>query len=119
MDWDDSKYLEAEPGDYVIVARKAKNRKDEWFLGAITDENPRKSAVALNFLDPKQKYVATIYADAADAHYEKNPMAYTIEKFIVSSKTVLKLQLAPGGGAAVSITPATKEDKKKLKQYKR
>jgi hypothetical protein len=119
MDWDDSKYIEAEPGDYVTVARKAKNRKDEWFLGAITDENPRKSAVALNFLDPKQKYVATIYADAVDAHYEKNPMAYTIEKFIVGSKTVLKLQLAPGGGAAVSITPATKEDEKKLKVYRK
>lgn len=110
MDWDDSHYLAAEPGDYITVARKAKNRNNEWFLGAITDENPRKSTVALNFLDPKQKYVATIYADAADAHYEKNPMAYTIEKFIVNSKTVLKLQLAPGGGAAASIVPATKND---------
>jgi hypothetical protein len=118
MDWDDSKYLEAEPGDYVTVVRKAKNRNDEWYLGAITDENPRATAVQLNFLNPKQKYVATLYADAKDAHWEKNPMAYKIEKFLVNNKTALNLQLAAGGGAAVSITPATKEDEKNLKMYK-
>ncbi|MBI2427208.1 MAG: glycoside hydrolase family 97 protein [Ignavibacteriales bacterium] len=118
MDWDDSKYIDAEPGDFVTVARKAKNRNDEWYLGAITDENARTSTVPLNFLDAKKKYVATIYADAADAHWEKNPMAYKIEKFLVNGKTALKLQLAPGGGAAVSITPATKEDEKKLKSYR-
>lgn len=119
MDWDDTKYLEAEPGDYVTVVRKAKNRNNEWYLGAITDENPRTTTVPLNFLDSKQHYVATMYTDAADAHWEKNPMAYKIEKYLVNSKTVLTLQLAAGGGAAVSITPATKDNEKKLKMYKK
>ncbi len=117
VDWDDSQYLEAEPGDYVTVARKAKG-KNEWYLGAITDENGRTATAALSFLDAKQKYVATIYADAANADWQKNPMAYQISSSIVTAKTLLKLKLAPGGGAAVSITPATKEDEKKLKGYK-
>lgn len=119
MDWDDSKYIQAEPGDYVTVVRKAKNRNDEWYLGSITDENPRSTTVTLNFLDAKKKYVATIYSDAADAHWEKNPMAYKIEKYLVTSNTALKLQLAAGGGAAVSITPATQGDEKSLKMYKK
>ncbi|MDD8019335.1 MAG: glycoside hydrolase family 97 catalytic domain-containing protein, partial [Bacteroidota bacterium] len=118
VDWDDTKILEAEPGDYITEARKAKN-KEEWYLGSITDENARTATAPLNFLDPKQKYVATVYADAADAHWEKNPMAYTIARYIVSNKTVLRLQLAPGGGAAVSLKPATKEDEKNLKTYKK
>ncbi len=117
VDWDDTKILEAEPGDYITIARKAKN-KEEWYLGAITDENPRMAAAPLNFLNPKQNYVATIYSDAADAHWEKNPMAYKIASYIVNSKTVLKLQLAASGGAAISFRPATKEDEKKLKLYK-
>ncbi|MDP1677265.1 MAG: glycoside hydrolase family 97 protein [Bacteroidota bacterium] len=117
VDWDDSKILEAEPGDYLTVARKAKNM-DEWYLGAITDENPRTATASLNFLTPKQKYTATIYGDASDAHWEKNPMAYKIEQFLVSEKTVLKLKLAAGGGSAVSIKPATVEETKKLKSYK-
>ena len=117
VDWDDSKYIEAEPGDYLTVARKAKG-KNEWYLGAITDENPRTASVPLNFLDPKQNYVATIYADAPDADWEKNPMAYRITSSIISGRTTLKLKLAPGGGAAVSIKPATKDDVKTLKGYK-
>lgn len=117
VDWDDSKYLEAEPGDYLTVARKAKG-KNEWYLGAITDENARTASVPLNFLDPKQRYVATIYADAPDADWEKNPMAYRISSSIVTDKTTLKLKLAPGGGAAVSIKPAAKDDEKTLKGYK-
>ncbi len=118
VDWDDSKILEAEPGDYLTIARKAKN-KEEWYLGAITDENPRTAIVTLNFLNPKQKYVATIYCDAADAHWEKNPMAYKIEQFLVTEKTMLKLYLAAGGGSAVSIKPATTEESGKLKPYKK
>ncbi|MFA6439504.1 MAG: glycoside hydrolase family 97 protein [Bacteriovoracaceae bacterium] len=117
VDWDDSKILEAEPGEYVTIARKAKN-KEEWYLGAITNENPRTASAQLSFLDPKQKYVATVYADAADAHFEKNPMAYIISVSLVNSKTVLKLPLVAGGGAAVSITPATKDEEKKIKMYK-
>jgi len=117
MDWDDTKILEAEPGDYVTTARKAKNKSD-WYLGAITDENSRTATALLAFLDSKQNYVATVYGDAPDAHWEKNPMAYKIDRYLVNSKTVLKLLLAPGGGAAVSIKFATKDDEKKLRTYK-
>lgn len=104
VDWDDSKYLEAEPGDYITVARKAKGTSN-WFLGAITDENARTTSVELNFLDPGKKYNATIYADADDANYATNPAAYKIIKQVVDSKTILNLKLAPGGGCAVSIIP--------------
>ena len=117
VDWDDTKILEAEPGDYVTTARKAKN-KDDWFLGAITDENSRTAAAPLNFLNPKQNYIATIYSDAPGAHWEKNPMAYKIGGWLVNSKTILKLPLASGGGAAVSIKPASKDDEEKYKTYK-
>ena len=102
VDWDETKWLEAEPGDYITVARKAKG-KDEWFIGAITDENARTATATLSFLDPNKNYTATIYADAVDADWEKNPMAYKIFQQRVTSKSVLKLKLAPGGGAAVSL----------------
>ncbi len=104
VDWDDSKYLEAEPGEYITEARKAKGTNN-WFVGAITNENSRTAIVNLNFLDAGKKYNATIYADAADAHYEKNPAAYKITKQVVDSKMILSLALAPGGGCAISITP--------------
>ena len=102
VDWDDSKYLEAEPGDYITVARKAK-KTNNWFVGAITDENARTATADLSFLDAGKKYTATIYADADDAHYETKPAAYKITKQIVDSKTILNLKLAPGGGTAISI----------------
>jgi hypothetical protein len=117
VDWDDTKILEAEPGDFVTTARKAKG-KEEWFIGAITDESPRTAIAPLSFLEAKQKYVVTVYGDAADAHWEKNPMTYSITKYLATNKTVLSLKLAPGGGAAISIKPATKDDEKQLKQYK-
>jgi hypothetical protein len=104
VDWDDSKYLEAEPGEYITVARKAKGTS-KWFLGAITNENARTANVELGFLDAGKKYNAIIYADAADASYDKNPAAYKITKQVVDNKTVLNLKLAPGGGCAVSIIP--------------
>ena len=104
VDWDESKYLEAEPGDYITVARKAKG-KENWFLGAITDENARTATADLSFLEPGKKYTATIYADADDASYDKNAAAYKISKQVVDSKTVLSLKLAPGGGCAVSLVP--------------
>ena len=116
VDWDDTKIIAAEPGDYITIARKAKN-KNEWYLGAITDEHARSSSVPLNFLGHGQPYVATIYADAADADWDKNPMAYTINSYLVSDTTVLKLHLAPGGGAAVSLKPASMEDNIHLKTY--
>jgi hypothetical protein len=116
VDWDDTRILEAEPGDYLTIARKAKG-KDEWFIGAITDENSRTANISLDFLSDKQQYVATIYADAKDADWEKNPSAYEIKRELVGSKRVLKLALANGGGAAISLKPLSAEDLKKLKSY--
>ncbi len=118
VDWDDTRVIEAEPGDYLTIARKAKGR-DEWYVGAITDESARTSEVSLSFLAPKQQYVATVYADAADAHWQSNPMKYQISSSLVSEQTRLKLSLAPGGGAAVSLKPATADDLKRLKPYGR
>lgn len=104
LDWDDSKYLEAEPGDYITVARKAKG-KDDWFVGAITDENSRTANINLSFLDKNKKYTATIYADANNANWEKNPMAYKIYTKQVTAKDILNIKLAEGGGCAISINP--------------
>ncbi|MBN2018192.1 MAG: glycoside hydrolase family 97 protein [Candidatus Cloacimonetes bacterium] len=116
VDWDDTKIIEAEPGDYVTIARKAKDR-DEWFIGAITDENARSSEIPLDFLKSNQWYVATLYLDGRDAHWKDNPMSYKIAKAIVNNETVLNLSLAEGGGAAVSITPAHYQDLKKYQKY--
>ncbi len=102
VDWDDSKYLEAEPGDYITIARKAKGT-DNWFIGGKCDENGHKSVVKLDFLDEGGKYECAIYQDAKDAHYETNPKAYTIVRRTVKKGDVLKLQQAPGGGFAVSL----------------
>jgi len=109
VDWDDTKAIEAEPGDYITIARKAKGTNN-WFVGNTSDENGHLSKFRLDFLDTDKKYIATIYADAKDAHYETNPQAYTIKKMVVTSKTELSLQAAPGGGFAISIieAPATK-----------
>jgi len=104
VDWDQSKYLEAEPGDYITVARKAKG-SENWFLGAITDENPRTSEIKLDFLSPNQKYKATIYQDGKTAHWKNNPISYEIKTIVVSSKSKLKLVLAAGGGTAISLVP--------------
>ena len=116
VDWDDTKIVEAEPGDYITIARKAKNR-DEWYIGAITDEQARRSSIALNYLAPNRVYVATIYSDAMGAHWESNPAAYQIQNFLVNDRTLLKINLASGGGAAVSLKPASAEDMKKWKPY--
>ena len=102
VDWDDTHVLEAEPGDYVTIARKAKG-KSSWFIGSSCDENGRTSQISLNFLEPGKTYVATIYADAKDAHYEKNPQAYTINKINVTSKSRITQYCAPGGGYAISV----------------
>ncbi len=104
IDWQNSIYLEAEPGDFVTVARKQKN-SESWFLGAITDENPRATELSLSFLTPGKSYIATIYEDGKDAHWEKNPKAYKIRKIKVTSKSKLDLNLAAGGGAAILIIP--------------
>ncbi|TRX20471.1 glycoside hydrolase family 97 protein [Flavobacterium franklandianum] len=104
LDWQDSKYLEAEPGDFLTVVRKAKN-SEKWFLGAITDENARKSEIKLDFLTKGKKYKAIIYEDAKDADWKNNPIAYKISTIEVTSKSKIKLNLAPGGGTAISFEP--------------
>lgn len=101
-DWSDSKYLEAEPARYITVARKDK-KSDNWFIGGKCNEDGHKSVIKLDFLDKGSKYEATIYADAKDADYEKNPKAYTITKKTVKAGDVLKLNMARGGGLAVSL----------------
>ena len=102
IDWDESKYLEAEPGDYVTIARRAKGTND-WYVGCTADENGHETKLALDFLEPGKKYEATIYADAKDASWDKNPQAYTISKKKVTNKTKLNLKAASGGGFAISI----------------
>lgn len=115
VDWDDTRYLEAEPGDYLTVARRAKNTTN-WFIGAITDENARTAVIPFNYLEEKTWYVATIYEDAANAHWKENPMAYKIRKVLVNSKSVLKQKLAAGGGVAISLKKADKKGMKGLKK---
>ena len=117
VDWDDSKYLEAEPGEYITVARKAKNTNN-WFLGSVGGNNTRTSNINFNFLDADKTYIATIYADAKDAHYKTNPQAYTINKFVVNSKSKLSQFVAAGGGYAISFIPADKTAIKGLKKLK-
>ena len=107
IDWDDSKYLEAEPGEYITVARKAK-LTGNWFVGNVNGEQPRTSAITFDFLEPGKNYTATIYADATDAHYKTNPQAYTVRKLIVNNKSTLSQFSAPGGGYALSIVGARK-----------
>ena len=99
---DDSKYLEAEPGQYITVARKAKGTNN-WFLGNVNGATPRTSNIDFNFLEKGKKYTATIYADAKEADYKTNPQAYTIRKITVSNKSKLSQLSAPGGGYAISI----------------
>jgi hypothetical protein len=115
LDWDESEYLEAEPGDYITVARKAKGTSN-WFVGNVNGEKPRTSKIEFDFLDKGKTYIATIYADAADAHYKTNPQAYEIKKYRVNSKSRLSQQSAPGGGFAISIIEAEKSEVKDLKK---
>lgn len=117
VDWDDSKYLEAEPGDYITVARKAKGTGN-WFVGGIADENARVSTFTLDFLEPGKEYVATLYADGKDADYEKNPTAYQIKKGIVTNKTKISVKMARSGGFALSLIEAMAVDKKAVKKWK-
>jgi hypothetical protein len=104
VDWDDTKILEAEPGDFITIARKGKGQ-DGWYIGAITDEHARVADVPLGFLDRGRRYKAIVYRDADNADWKDNPEAYTIETKTVDSGSRLTLKLAPGGGAAVSIVP--------------
>ena len=116
LDWDESIYLEAEPGEYVTVARKEKGT-DNWFVGNTSGNDKFTSNVSFDFLDAGKQYVATIYADAKDAHYRNNSQAYTIRKVVVTNKSKLKQVSAPGGGYAISIFPVT--DKSEIKGLKK
>ena len=116
LDWDDSRYLEAEPGRYITAARRAKGTND-WFVGCTSGELGHESELHLDFLDPERTYVATVYADAPDANYKTNPQAYIIRRGTVTAKTVLKLKAAPGGGYAISLFEA--KDKATTKGLKR
>ena len=111
VDWDESKYLSAEPGEYIIAARKEKGG-ERWFVGGVTNGDARTMPVAFDFLDSGRKYVATVYADAKDADYEKNPEKYVITKGLVTSKDAVKMYMARGGGFAISLVPASDSDKK-------
>ncbi|TDE45446.1 glycoside hydrolase family 97 protein [Flavobacterium rhamnosiphilum] len=102
IDWDESNYLEAEPGDYVTVARKAKGTNN-WFVGNVNGDTSRTSNINFSFLEKGKKYTATIYADAKDAHYKTNPQAYTIKKVAVTNKSKLSQLSVQGGGYAISI----------------
>src|SRR5690554_2297270 len=115
LDWDDTKVLDAEPGDYITIARKAK-RTNNWFVGTTVDENGYTSKINFDFLDKDKKYVATIYADGKDAHYKDNPQSYQIRKAIVGNKSKLTQICAPGGGYAISIIEVT--DKSQTKGLK-
>lgn len=115
LDWDESIYLEAEPGDYITVARKEKG-SGNWFVGNVNGNEVRTSKIKFDFLEKGKKYIATVYSDAADAHYKTNPQAYEIKKYRVNSKSELSQKSAPGGGYAISIMEADKSEIKDLKK---
>jgi hypothetical protein len=101
VDWDESRMLQAEIGDYVVTTRKEKGT-DNWFLGAVTDENERTLSISLDFLDESKTYTATIYRDGKNASWDENPTQYEIETQEVTSQSELDLWMAPGGGTAIS-----------------
>jgi glucan 1,4-alpha-glucosidase len=114
IDWDESRYLEAEPGQFLTIARRAKG-KGSWFVGNVNGGTPRTSNLSFDFLTPGKKYIATIYSDAKDAHYKTKPQAYTIRKVVVTSKSRLSQWSAPGGGFAISVMEAAPGETKGLK----
>lgn len=115
VEWEKSLYLEAEPGYYVTIARKEKGGNN-WFVGNVNGISARTSTISFDFLDSDKTYIATIYADAKDAHYRNNAQAYSIRKVRVTNKSKLNQMSAPGGGFAISIMEASKEEAKRLKQ---
>ncbi len=118
IDWDQSIYLEAEPGRYITAARKAKGTGN-WFVGGITNETARVANLSFDFLEPGKKYIATLYADGKDADYKDNPTSYQIKKGIVTSKAKLSVKEARSGGFALSLIESTdKEELKGLKNLK-
>ncbi len=117
LDWEKSVYLEAEPGYYVTIARKAKDT-GHWFVGNVNGFEGRTGAVKFDFLEPGKTYLAELYADRPEAHFKTNPQAYQISKVAVDSKSVLRQFSAPGGGYAIRIREASKEELKGIKKLK-
>lgn len=116
VDWEETRVLHAQIGDFITTVRLERDG-DEWFLGSITDENPRALEATLDFLDPNVTYVAEIYSDGEAAHWQTNPYALNIEQYLVESTTVLTLNLAPGGGQAIRFYPASAEEEASLPVY--
>lgn len=116
VDWEQSKVLNGEVGSYLTIARQERGT-DKWFLGSITNADARELKVKLDFLPAGKKYAATLYADGPDAHWDDNPLNFTISKYLVDANTEMSLRLAPGGGTALSLLPATPEDEQRLKPY--
>ena len=116
MDWDETKYLEAEPGQYITIARKAKGTND-WYVGCTAADNGHNSKLVFDFLEPGKQYIATVYADAKDADWKENPQAYTITKGLLTNKSKLNLRAANGGGYAISIKEV--KDKAEIKGLKK
>ena len=116
LDWDKTIYLEAEPGEYITIARKAKGT-DDWYIGCTAGENGHDSQLTFDFLEPGKQYVATVYADAKDTDWKDNPQAYTIKKGILNNKSKLNLHAANGGGYAISIKEV--KNKSEVKGLKR
>ncbi|MEQ8705190.1 MAG: glycoside hydrolase family 97 protein [Phaeodactylibacter sp.] len=117
VDWEQSQVLNGEVGDYVTIARQERG-SDRWFLGSITDEQERELKASLDFLPAGANYKATIYKDGEGAHWDENPSAFLMESFLVDQSTTLQLNLAPGGGTAVTLVPATAEDEERLQTYR-
>ena len=115
VDWEDTKYIEAEPGAYITIDRKAK-KTGQWFLGSVNGNLKRASKISFDFLDPVKTYIATVYADAHNADYKTNPQAYTINKFAVNSKSKLSQEVVVAGGYAISFKEAGKSEVKELKK---
>jgi alpha-glucosidase len=116
VDWEETRVLHAQIGDFITTVRRERDG-DEWFLGSITDENPRSLETALDFLDPGMTYVAEIYSDGEGAHWKTNPYALDIEQYLVNSATLLRLELASGGGQAIRFYPASADEEASLPMY--
>jgi hypothetical protein len=118
IDWDDTKVLEAEPGDFITYARQAKGTNN-WFVGRTNDEQERVSNITFNFLNDGIEYVATIYSDTRESHWKDNPKAYEIRQYLATSKSKLSQYCAPGGGYAISLVEVKdKEQTRKLKRLR-
>ncbi len=116
VDWQDTQVLHAQIGDYVTIARQDRSSAD-WYIGSITDEKGRTLQTSLSFLETNRKYVAEIYADGTDADWESNPLSIDRDDVLVDRDTTLILQLAPGGGQAIRLRPATESDLGRIPPY--